>query len=81
MNIKKVMLSKRSSQTDLPFDSVQNRFKKGEKLSYDVRNQISGCLGNLPRDPRKLFEADDHVLYFHSGGGYTRIDMYICETL
>ena len=45
MDIKKVMLSKRSSQTDLPFDSVQNRFKKGEKLSYDVRNQISGWWG------------------------------------
>lgn len=42
MNIKKVMLSERSSKNDLPLILFKTDSKKEEKLSYDIRNQISG---------------------------------------
>lgn len=49
MNIKKVMLSERSSKNDLPLILFKTDSKKEEKLSYDIRNQISGWWGCLSR--------------------------------
>ena len=49
MNIKKVMLSERSSKNDLPLILFKTDSKKEEKLSYDIRNQISGWRGCLSR--------------------------------